>query len=100
VNPLRLLRAKHFDVMDSSAAVEINAKGVENRSFLRCGREPDLIVPHNRRRVAQVVYRYFPYDVLRFRPVEGKTGGIAVALAGRAAPVGPIRIVAGSGDLG
>ena len=60
---------KNLDIVDNTAAIQIDADSVESFAVL-CGRsEPDLIVPHDGRRVAKIMYRSLPDNIFRFRPL-------------------------------
>ncbi len=49
VNSLGLLRMKNLNIVDDSAAIQINANGVESPAVLRGCSEPDLIAPYDGR---------------------------------------------------
>ena len=57
---------KHLDVVDDLSALEVHAQGKQFPAVLAGGGQPDLLAPHNRRRIPLAVNCRFPANIFRF----------------------------------
>ena len=85
----RLGRVKNFDLSHDFSALAIHTDREHLGAVRRSGREPDLVLPDDRRGPAEAGERRLPGDVLRFAPRQRQPAAVGVTVPRGPAELGP-----------